>query len=171
MKKCFKCGIEKSIGSFYKHQMMGDGHLNKCIDCTKSDVKIRADKLKENPEWIEQERARGRDKYHRLNYRVTKPIKKSVKKKAMKIYGERYPEKYRAKCRCKVKRTIEGSHLHHWNYGSGYESDIIELLPRDHYLLHRHMIYDQSEFMYRDSKGNLLDSKESHIELLKKIKE
>ena len=39
MKKCFKCNIEKELTYFYKHSQMGDGHLNKCKDCTKIDTK------------------------------------------------------------------------------------------------------------------------------------
>lgn len=34
MKKCFKCGKEKELESFYKHPKMMDGHLGKCKSCT-----------------------------------------------------------------------------------------------------------------------------------------
>jgi hypothetical protein len=39
-KVCFKCNELKNIDQFYKHKAMLDGHLNKCKDCTKKDVKI-----------------------------------------------------------------------------------------------------------------------------------
>ena len=40
MKKCFKCGIVKRLSEFYKHPGMKDGHVNKCITCSKADVNI-----------------------------------------------------------------------------------------------------------------------------------
>lgn len=46
MKKCFKCGEVKSLADFYKHPKMSDGHVNKCKECNKADVREnRAKKL------------------------------------------------------------------------------------------------------------------------------
>jgi len=39
MKTCFKCGTEKELSAFYKHPRMPDGHVNKCKECNKRDVR------------------------------------------------------------------------------------------------------------------------------------
>lgn len=56
MKACFKCGAAKPFTDFYKHSGMADGHLGKCKECAKSDVKLYR---KENDSVREYDRKRG----------------------------------------------------------------------------------------------------------------
>lgn len=38
-KTCFRCLQAKPLSAFYAHAEMKDGRLNKCIECTKADVR------------------------------------------------------------------------------------------------------------------------------------
>lgn len=156
-KKCFACGRNKELNDFYTHPRMADGHLNKCKECTKNDVKKNYQELIKDPEWIEQERARGREKAKRLGY---KSISTYGRTKATR---EKYPEKYAAHKKSQyIKLNFEGAHRHHWSYNEEHQRDVIQLRKSDHGKAHRFLIYDQERKMYRTLSGELLDTRERH---------
>lgn len=172
-KVCFKCNVDKILSEYYKHEKMGDGHLNKCKDCAKNDTKNRTKVLSENPQWVEKEKTRHRRKYHRLNYKEKHKPTPEQKKAANERYNNAFPEKKIAKGRISnMKPVIQGNHLHHWSYNEQHCKDIIELSRELHYKAHRYMIYDKERMMYRRIDNNiLLDTKEAHMEYIETIKE
>ena len=169
-KICFKCKKELSLSEFYKHKKMTDGTLNICKTCVKERASKRLENLKENAEWLEKEKIRNREKYHRLNKNWKKPDKKIKYLKNVK-YKNKYPEKYKARNASQKLKKQKGYALHHWSYNKNHWKDVIELSIKDHYLLHRYMIYIQEIKLYKNKiNGDILNTKESHLELLEKIK-
>ena len=169
MKICFKCGFKKSLDDFYKHSAMPDGHVNKCIKCNKDDVKKNYAEKRKDPEFIEKDRKRGRDKYHRLNYINNKPSKEVQHKRNLN-YKNLYPEKCKARNKAQyLKKSFKENHLHHWSYNEEHYKDCIELDVKTHHLIHRFIVYDQERMMYRALDGLLLNTKELHLEYINKI--
>ena len=169
-KVCFRCNTEKSLNQFYKHKGMADGHLNKCKNCTKKDTKKRQDYLSNDPVWVQSEKDRGRNKYHRLNYRGKHKPTPDQKKKTNKRYDDKYPEKSKIKSiSSRLETKIKGNHKHHWSYNLEHAKDFIELSMKDHNKVHRFMTYDQKTFMYKDLNGNLLSTRTKHEEYINKV--
>jgi len=168
MKQCFKCGEIKPLQDYYKHKMMGDGHLNKCKQCTKDDVRARESEKKKDPDWVESEKDRHRLKYHRLEYREIHKPTTEQKRKIMERYKAKFPEKIKAAYMSgRIKPQIKGSNMHHWSYNEKHFRDVIELTVKDHNTAHRYMVYDQERKMYRTANdGILLDTRELHVNFI-----
>lgn len=163
MKKCFKCKVEKPLSEFYRHNRMADGHLNKCKDCAKKDVSEKYDKDKLNPDYVEKERKRGRNKYHRLYIGTGR-----VKPKNNEKWSSKFPEKKIAHSKSgKMKKPFDSAEKHHWSYKEEHYKDVIWLTKKHHMKAHRFLIYDQERFMYRRfDTMELLDTKERHEEFI-----
>jgi hypothetical protein len=169
-KLCIICREDKVLSAYYKHPQMGDGHLNKCKECCKSQAKKRHHELCQDENYVWSERERGRDKYHRLEYREKYRPDFEGRKKAIETYNDKFPEKLRARSLSGSIKVAKGIHKHHWSYKTEYSKDIIEIDEKEHALLHRYLIYSQEEMLYRVAidmkpfkKNELLDSKEKHL--------
>lgn len=80
MKVCFKCGQYLPLDRFYRHKRMADGHLNKCIDCTKKDAI--------NYRLLNIDRIRNYDR-NRGNRQTIEQVRE---------YRKKNPNKYKATC-------------------------------------------------------------------------
>ena len=155
MKKCFKCNIEKPIDFFYKHKAMKDGRLNKCIECTKIDVKKRSVELMKDPIEIEKERSRSKEKYHRLGYR-----------EKQKEWDK--DKKWKNSSACKnLNRDLKiqkGYEAHHWNYDDIFLKDVFIMETKEHRQLHKLLILDIEKKIFKTKQdGKYLFSKLDHV--------
>lgn len=158
-KKCFKCGTVKPLSEFYKHPAMSDGRVNKCKDCNKKDVKGNYIDNLQVPGFIDKERKRGREKFHRLYSGITKQRTGEANQR----FYSKFPEKLAAKKYSTSKLVPAGFEGHHWSYNDEHVKDVIALSKKDHNKAHRFIVYDQEQMMYRRYDTNeLLNTKEKH---------
>lgn len=150
-KICFKCGIDKPLSEYYPHKQMGDGHLNKCKSCTKTDVNERYQKLADNEEFIEKERLRGRVKYAKYRYKNKNPhTENRSTSKHLRFIG----------------LDLKGKEIHHWNYN--FKNDVFIVSPRAHKLIHKYIQFDEETKCFK-YKGMLLATKKHHYGMIKQV--
>lgn len=159
-KTCFKCNLNQPLSEFYKHPQMGDGHLNKCKTCTKKDSLVQYNIKVTDPNWVDQERTRGRDKYRRYLYKSN--MATEDKSELNRQYFKKFPERWGAKMATKRIVVQKGSQKHHWSYKKEYWADFIVLSPQQHRKAHRFLIYNQEQMLYSTIDGRLLSTKADH---------
>lgn len=74
-KKCFKCNEIKPLDGFYKHRAMPDGHVNKCKECNKKDVRENRIAKVEYYRAYDRDRGNRQDKEYRDKYIMDFPKK------------------------------------------------------------------------------------------------
>lgn len=159
-KICFKCGRELPLSEFYKHSQMADGHLNKCKECTKNDVKRNYEEKSQDEDWMEKERARGREKYKRLNYK-DKPFTHKTKRNVNPIEGETA-----AALRRKGYST-SGKEAHHWNYNQ--PKSVFLLSRKAHHKIHQWLIVNYDDKFCYTTDGEKLDTIEKATDYFKSV--
>lgn len=135
-KECFKCKTVKPLSDFYKHKMMLDGHVNKCKECNKKDVRQnRSDKIDYYREYDKSRANKPSRVAARMEYAQTEAGKIALRK-AKKQYETNYPYKILANTavgnairsgelikpkNCESCNAEGKIHGHHDDYSKPYE--------------------------------------------------
>jgi len=159
---CSKCNIEKHKSKFRDDIKKVNGKRSICLDCDAVTRKKRQTKEYNQDNYIRNKdnmnkhsaywRKKNKDRYNDL-----------IQKNRFK-----YPEKIKARnasYRCK----LNGYHAHHWSYNIWDAKNVIFLKPKDHAIVHREIIYCQDSFYYKNKDGELLDTIDKHLLVIKSL--
>jgi hypothetical protein len=158
MKNCLKCGKLLPLTEYYKHAKMADGHLNICKVCVKERVKNDHYRKSKDPSWVEKERERSREKYHRLGY-------KSMQKEQEAKYPWKKEQVYKNLNR--FYKTPKGIEAHHWSYANENLKDVFFLTRKEHKRAHTLLVLNIEKRLFYGLNNELLDTKEKHENYLK----
>lgn len=153
-KRCFKCGKVKPLSEFYKHTKMSDGHLNKCKECTKNDTIKNYNKKSKDESWVEKERERNREKYHRLSYKNNPSNNKTSRELNI---GRSTNRNLRAK-----GIDVGKKEAHHWNYNK--PNSVILLSRKAHKRIHRNIIVSREDKFCYTLDGRCLNTEENTLQ-------
>ena len=146
MKVCKDCNLEKETSEFY-------GVQNECKECTKERVKLREQKLRLDPNFVNSERIRHKEKYHRLNY-----------KEKQKVWDKDKPWKSESKYKnlSRKFKTPLGCELHHWNYNTEFLEDVILMTTNQHRCLHKYLELSLELRIFK-TEDSYLNTKKNHL--------
>ena len=149
MKRCIKCGAMRPLSDFYKHKAMKDGHLNKCKECTKKDVKENRENNLEYYKEYDRIRDQSEErKEMKRRYQQTEAGKESIKK-SHKKWIENNRKKRNAQIKvgnairdgklikqpCEICGNAEKVVAHHCDYDKPLE--VMWLCPKCHTAWHK----------------------------------
>ncbi len=138
---------------------MRDGHLNKCKECTKKDVKLIYKIHSSDESWMDKERKRGRDKFRRLGYR-----NRFKKTSSLCLGYGNISKKLRV-----LGYNTKNKEAHHWNYNKPLS--VLLLSRRAHKRLHLHLkVNDEDKYCYTEH-GERLDTEEKAIKYFRAVLE
>lgn len=153
MKVCFKCGAEKPLSEFYKHPKMKDGHVNKCKECNKKDVRENRVARKDYYQEYDRNRPNRDERVEKSNlrnkelYKTDETFRQSVLESKQR-WADNNQQKRKAHYAVnnavrdgKMIKPAECEHCgtsekkiqgHHWSYEPEHWLDVIWLCSRCH---------------------------------------